>query len=346
MTLSVNQRYELWRGVTADGGLNFSWTQITTNSAQDNFRPYIPRRNGGERCVLWFRGSYASYTSYSCSVVGLFTTAVPTNAPPAVTNVLSYTYVDATSGVGGNTTFADGSVFSPPLNTSTAGDNLWKQRTVLGSGGNIFESGGDGAENAAELRTTITNLVSGARYAVCAFLWDATGTTENWSLRAGFGIGGGTNPLFAHTDIAASISATAAPLASTLAYAVPPTLFVEANRALLAAQLGTTTADTNGTIRVYLDDRPSTIGANARSWYDGVGWALNPALYATNLSVVATGSTLKVSWPATHFGWTLQWQTNGLGGNWIDLAGTAQLTATNLSISPAMPAVFYRLRYP
>src|SRR5262249_20153789 len=54
VTLRANSRYELWRGVTADGGLTFSWTQITTNSAADNLRPYVPRRNGGERCVLWF----------------------------------------------------------------------------------------------------------------------------------------------------------------------------------------------------------------------------------------------------------------------------------------------------
>ena len=77
VTLRANQRYELWRGITSDGGLTFSWTQITTNSTSDNLRPYIPRRNGGEQCVIWFRGTYTTYTSYACSVVGLFTTQVP-----------------------------------------------------------------------------------------------------------------------------------------------------------------------------------------------------------------------------------------------------------------------------
>jgi autotransporter-associated beta strand protein len=84
VTLRANSRYEIWRGVTADGGLTFSWTQITTNSAVDNFRPYVPRRNGGERCVLWFRGTYSSYASYSCSIVGLFTTAVPVQSNAVV----------------------------------------------------------------------------------------------------------------------------------------------------------------------------------------------------------------------------------------------------------------------
>src|SRR5262249_31691314 len=95
VTLRASSRYELWRGVTADGGLTFSWTQITTNSAADNLRPYVPRRNGGERCVIWFRGTYASYTSFSAGIVGLFTTKVPTNTAnaPLVVN-----YVDASSG--------------------------------------------------------------------------------------------------------------------------------------------------------------------------------------------------------------------------------------------------------
>ena len=72
--LRARQRYEIWRGVTADGGLSFSWRQITTDSAQDNLRPYVPRRYGGEECVLWFRGNYKALTSFNCSIVGLFTT--------------------------------------------------------------------------------------------------------------------------------------------------------------------------------------------------------------------------------------------------------------------------------
>jgi hypothetical protein len=72
--LRAGERYEIWRGVTKDGGLTFAWQQITTDSMADNLRPYIPRRNGGEPCVLWFRGTYRAYTNYKCSIVGLFTT--------------------------------------------------------------------------------------------------------------------------------------------------------------------------------------------------------------------------------------------------------------------------------
>lgn len=80
--LRAAERYELWRGVTGDGGLTFTWTQITSNSPVDNLRPYVPRRNGGEPSVLWFRGTYTTFTSYSTAIAGLFTTRVPpsTNA--------------------------------------------------------------------------------------------------------------------------------------------------------------------------------------------------------------------------------------------------------------------------
>jgi autotransporter-associated beta strand protein len=76
-SVSLGAHYELWKGVTADGGQSFTWQALTTNSTVDNLRPYVPRRFGGERCVLWFRGTYTSYTAFSTSVVGLFTTAVP-----------------------------------------------------------------------------------------------------------------------------------------------------------------------------------------------------------------------------------------------------------------------------
>jgi hypothetical protein len=46
----------------------------------------------------------------------------------------------------------------------------------------------------------------------------------------------------------------------------------------------------------------------------------------------------------------LQQQTNslsaGLGTNWVDVAGSAGITSTNIAINPAAPTVFYRLRYP
>jgi autotransporter-associated beta strand protein len=76
-SVPLTNNYEIWKGTTTDGGLTFTWQPITGNSTVDNLRPYIPRRFGGEPCVLWFRGTYTSYTSFNTAVVGLFTTAVP-----------------------------------------------------------------------------------------------------------------------------------------------------------------------------------------------------------------------------------------------------------------------------
>lgn len=341
--LSTSQRYELWRGTTGDGGLTFTWSQITSNSVVDNLRPYVPRRQGGERCVLWFRGSYASYTSYACSIVGLFTTAVPTPLPLPPLN-----FLDATTGVGGNTALAGGSVFTPAPDSVTGLDNNWESRN-LGTGGNVLEAGAEVSnENAPEIRTTISGLIPGANYAVYAMFWDANGTTENWSVRAGLSALPGANPLFSAADATGSLGSTAAVNASSLTFSNAAPLMVEANRVLLAASLGLTSADSGGNIRVFIDDKPSTIGANNRTWYDGVAWALAPATSAVQLSYGLSDGLLSISWPATHIGWRLESQTGGSGltANWNTVANTAGTNRFYTLLNPLATGVFYRLVYP
>ena len=74
------------------------------------------------------------------------------------------------------------------------------------------------------------------------------------------------------------------------------------------------------------------------------------ATYSTNISYTISGSTLTVSWPATHQGWFLQSQTNtlgvGLNTNWATITGTDSVISTNLPIVPGNPSVFYRLKMP
>jgi len=76
------------------------------------------------------------------------------------------------------------------------------------------------------------------------------------------------------------------------------------------------------------------------------GVALNP----TNITAVASGNMLTLSWPADHRGWHLQVQTNapgaGLGTNWITLPGSDLITGTNITINLANGSVFYRMVYP
>ena len=74
--------------------------------------------------------------------------------------------------------------------------------------------------------------------------------------------------------------------------------------------------------------------------------ATNP----TNITYSVTGSTLALSWPADHLGWSLQAQTNslsiGIGTNWVTVPGSDLVTSTNLPINQANPAVFFRLKSP
>jgi 4-phytase/acid phosphatase len=67
----------------------------------------------------------------------------------------------------------------------------------------------------------------------------------------------------------------------------------------------------------------------------------------TNITVSVSTNTLTIAWPADHLGWILQAQTNGLSaGQWFDLPGSSDGNSVAISINPANPAVFYRLRQP
>ncbi|MEO5712080.1 MAG: BNR-4 repeat-containing protein [Luteolibacter sp.] len=68
--LRANNRFEIYRGFTADGGLTFTWTQVTTDSAADNLRPIVPPHHGRQEFLLWFNGTYNSYTSFTTRVLG------------------------------------------------------------------------------------------------------------------------------------------------------------------------------------------------------------------------------------------------------------------------------------
>jgi len=196
----------------------------------------------------------------------------------AVSVSAQYFYLDATSGLGGNTTLADGSLFSPPLNGTTGADNNWEQRTVFGSSGNIFESGGENVtENAPELRTLIAGLTPGAAYSVYVNFWDPTSINEDWNIRAGFNSNPGANTVFSAADATGELNATAAVLASSLTYNLAaPTIYAEGGRALLAGLIGTITADGSGQVAVFVDDLPTSLNVNRRTWYDGVSYSVVP----------------------------------------------------------------------
>jgi hypothetical protein len=63
--------YEIFQGLTADGGANWTWQPITFNSTIDNIRPIVPNWDANHTALLWMRGSYSSYTNYDMDIVGL-----------------------------------------------------------------------------------------------------------------------------------------------------------------------------------------------------------------------------------------------------------------------------------
>jgi hypothetical protein len=175
-------------------------------------------------------------------------------------------YYDA-SLTAGNSNTGPSSAFKPGSN-GQADDNLWSLRTGFSSSSTFFQSGdGNDGENSPEIWTTISGLTPNSFYAVNAHFWDAGPV---WSIRAGFVPGNLT--LFANPSEAAGIGGQNAVLASSLSYAIAPTVTVESDRTMYAGLVGTTKSNAAGEIKVYLDDLPSTNGVNQRTWYDGLSY--------------------------------------------------------------------------
>ncbi|EEF63046.1 hypothetical protein [Pedosphaera parvula] len=82
---------------------------------------------------------------------------------------------------------------------------------------------------------------------------------------------------------------------------------------------------------------------------DVVGYGLTPPVSPIITSSVS-GNQLTLSWPSSNLGWYLQSQTNnlsaGINTNWVDVAGSQTGTNSVITIDPAMPTMFFRLRSP
>jgi len=73
---------------------------------------------------------------------------------------------------------------------------------------------------------------------------------------------------------------------------------------------------------------------------------LNPA--TVNFQEVTASGSMQFSWAPDHLGWQLY--TNGIGlaatGSWFPVPGSAAVTNETITINPAIPNVFFQLRYP
>jgi hypothetical protein len=178
------------------------------------------------------------------------------------------TYVDATDGEAGNTTFATatGEVFAPgdPGTAGSGADGLWRKR-AYGNEGTIYESGGSweadlNTEDCPRLVTSIDVPLND--YNVYVYFW-ADG--DPWRIQASLADGEGDLPLYLAND-----PNSEATLAVAEDFAEPVPMLAEDNRTLWQAYLGTTGATTM--IIVYIDDDPNHITGSKRTWYDGIGY--------------------------------------------------------------------------
>jgi hypothetical protein len=75
-----------------------------------------------------------------------------------------------------------------------------------------------------------------------------------------------------------------------------------------------------------------------------------PSTSPVNVTVLATNSTVTLSWPLNHTGWQLQAQTNsvsiGISNNWVNVGGSTGTNKVIIPINLANGCVFYRLVYP
>jgi hypothetical protein len=65
------RRWEIFRGVTADGGTTWTWTAITCDSTTNNLRPIIPVSGHAPSPVVWLRGEMPMPKDFDSEVVML-----------------------------------------------------------------------------------------------------------------------------------------------------------------------------------------------------------------------------------------------------------------------------------
>ncbi len=66
----------------------------------------------------------------------------------------------------------------------------------------------------------------------------------------------------------------------------------------------------------------------------------------TNISTTFSGGQLTIAWPSDHLGWILQSNLDVGTTNWSDIPGSSTNVQQVITVDPAIPTVFFRLRSP
>ncbi|MDA8746522.1 BNR-4 repeat-containing protein, partial [Rubripirellula amarantea] len=67
------RHFEIFKGITSNGGASWDWTPVTENSDVDNLRPIVPKWDNQNTALLWARGTATTSADYDLSIVGIIT---------------------------------------------------------------------------------------------------------------------------------------------------------------------------------------------------------------------------------------------------------------------------------
>lgn len=342
----TNQPYsavrEIWKGVTTNHGASFTWAPITQNSVRDNLRPIVPAWDGSDTALLWFRGSYSTAQIYDEAPVGIVEHRSEV--------VGQMHYVDATAGVGGNTTLTNGGTL-----TLSSSANQWHSQTGVGNGGTILSSADSVAENAANLLTRISVPEPGI-YDVWVNFWGMATTNSDWRIKAGLTV---DSMQTYRSEKCEQVQPWAQDASLVLTNTSSTTNY------LYQAYVGRTVASSSNTITLLVDDNAiqtggtgTTLAGNTnRTWYDGISYAkVNPfqiqKVYPSGPSAV----TLVWNSPPPEMSlttptYTLQKKNSLSDAGWTTVATgipatSKAYTTTNVDNSASGSAAFYRVTWP
>ena len=251
---------EIWKGVTSDNGVTWSWTPITQNSVRDNLRPIVPLWDNDNTALLWCRGTYSAAQSFDAAVVGVLDRRLE--------SISKMTYVDADTI---NTTLAtsESLVITGPDINEGAMDNKWHLRTGRGNSGSVLTSAELSAgENAPAIKTRVA-VSSAGTYDVWVNFWGVPTITADWRIKAGLS----TNTMQLFRSMACKE-------VDSIDYGLSPLRVGTNNTFLYQAYLGRVQVLEGNTFEVFVDDSAIQVGTTAplkgdvnRTWYDGVSYA-------------------------------------------------------------------------
>ncbi len=324
---------EIWKGVTTNNGLSFTWTHITMDSVHDNCRPHMPVWKPNNKVLLWWRGKYNSAQSYDTVVVGIVD-----NRSDVISQM---TYIDATTN---NTFFA---ITGAPLVTGPS-QGQWHERTG-GNGGSLFASADVVAEDAPVLKTVVA-LPEAGKYDIWVNFWGNPAAGADWRVRAGLS----TNRMQIFRQMACAEVRPGYHNSNII-------LTNNGSNFLYQAYVGRVAVLSNTTLEVFVDDYPiqtgtanTQIGNTARTWYDGVSFAKVDQLRILDVAHVSTPTTgLKLTWNSTPPEASLFSQqyavqrTESLEQvSWTTIAtdiASAGFTTSFVDTNPPPTAAFYRV---